>query len=455
MKLLCLLPFLLAATAAGATELVVTDLRLLDPVNQTVRAASLHLLDGKIVAVGTADGSEWDAALPRWAGSGRFATRGFVDVSTVSSVQVSPGHRDALTAESARMLFLAAGVHRIMDLQAGRATAFAAAAGPALVAPGGVGAELPGAIGLANPQAARAAVGDLIKENPARISVFMDRGRNRRGLDAATLAAVLEAAGTVPVAVYVGTWRDVHDALAAGARWIVQIPTGPVPPPVLEQVQSLRPMWTPALAVGTDFMALMSVDSLRTAPALVRALPEAMRADYGQVRVQQARLSAARVEQDDRLRTLVALHAAGATLTAGSQSGGLGTAHGWSLLRELQWWSRAGIDGWTILAAATQEGAGAEGFVAGAVADFNLYAASPVDRASGYFEPEVVFVAGEPRFPDGLAARASHRLTEDIPANPLPGGNRWSLLLISVGGFGLLLFLRRLVKRAATRALDS
>ena len=146
-------------------------------------------------------------------------------------------------------------------------------------------------------------------------------------------------------------------------------------------------------------------------------------------------------------------------MIAGSQSGGLGTAHGWTLLRELEWWRRAGIGTWDILAGATVHGAARlgvpVGFATDVPANFTLYAGSPVEDPGELFRPEVVFVAGEPTEPDALASAVRHVLTEDVPENPLPGDNNWSLLIIAVVGFTVLLGLRRLVKRAAANAADS
>jgi hypothetical protein len=229
-----------------------------------------------------------------------------------------------------------------------------------LISEGGVGSNFPGARPVRDAVDGRTAVAEILASTraPQRLSVVFDRGRSRRGLTAEVLGAILEEAGPTPVAVYVGTWRDAYEALDAGAGWIVQIPPGPAPEPVLELIRSRRPVWTPTIAVGSDFMALMADPELRNDPGLARSLTPEMRADYGEVRVPQARLTEARLQNEDRLATLVQLTEAGAILVAGSQSGGLGTAHGWSLVRELDWWFRAGLEPWDILASAERNCSG-------------------------------------------------------------------------------------------------
>jgi len=465
---------MLVVSAASASDRVVTDLQLVDPLLQEVRAASLHLVDGRIVAIGAPDGTEFPAELPRWNGEGHFALAGLFDGSVYGQIQVSPGHRDRLLPGDTARLLLAAGVTTCIDLDASEETRARRAesvtgggarvllGGPVLTAVDGVGSEIPGAVELRDAEHAREILRELLEQpgvsRPDRLSVIFDRGRNRRGLVVPILEVILDEAGDLPVAVYVGTWRDVHEALEAGARWLVQVPPASVPEPVLELVAATRPHWTPAVSVGMDFMALMADEELRQDECFVRAVPQEMRADYGQVRVPQGRLSEARLQNEDRLAALAALDARGVRWVAGSQSGGLGTAHGWSLLRELQSWTRAGLPARTVLLGATHNGTELMGIEAGlrpgAPADFVLYLESPLEQIGTLAHPQIVFMAGEPEHPASLAAGVQHLLTEEIPHNPLPGGNMWSLLMMAVGGFAILLFLRRLVKRAAQKALE-
>lgn len=451
--LACLLLF---AVSAASEELVVTDVVLVDVVQRELRPAELRLDGGRIVEVAPPGTITSNAA--RWSAEGRYALPPMLDASTFSSTQVSPGHRDTLGPADARWLFLGFGIHEFVDLAGGIGSL---QGGPVMTAVGGVGADIPGAVELVDEAGARDTVRGLLDgpRPPDRLSVIFDRGRQRRGLTAGVLGAILAEAGATPVGVYVGTWSDVNEALEAGADWIVQIPPGPAPEPVLELVRRTRPAWTPTVAVGADFMALMSDQALRESAALARALPPEMRADYGEVRVPQSRLTEARLQNEDRLAAFSQLVEAGVTLIAGSQSGGLGTAHGFTCVRELEWWGRAGLDPWDVLGAATLNGARRMGRPAGewlgAPASFSLYPVSPVDSLGILASPDFVFAGGVRETPEGLATRVQHSLVEDIPENPLPGGNRWSLLIIAVVGFAVLLGVRRLIRRAAANALDS
>jgi hypothetical protein len=442
----------------AAEELLVTDVVVVDPNRRELRPAEIHVVDDRFAGIFAPGESSLPADVPRWSGEGRFALPSMLDASTFSSTQVSPGHRDTLGPDDARAIFFSFGVHRFVDLAGGIGSL---QGGPVLTSVNGVGADIPGAVQLADVEEARLTVRELVagQNPPHRLSVIFDRGRQRRGLAVPMLEAILAEAGSVPVGVYVGTWRDAFEALEAGADWLVQIPPGPVPEPVADLVRRTRPSWTPTVAVGMDFMALMSDAGLRESEALNRALPAEMTVDYGEVRVPQSRLSETRLQNEDRLAALLALARAGATLVAGSQSGGLGTAHGFTFARELEAWGRAGVDPWDVLAGATVHGASRlrieSGIRPGVRADFSLYAVSPVDSLGTLATPDYVFVGGRRETPRSLASRAGHSLVEDVPANPLPGGNRWSLLIIAVVGFTALLGLRQLIKRAAANALDS
>lgn len=457
---LLLVALLIGAPARGA-EVVLTGLQLVDPQTRTVRPASVLVRDGRIAQIAEPDRGEIPAGIPRRPVPGGWAVPAFFDASLVGQTQVSPGHRDRLEPADTALLLRAAGVGAALDLDGTRSAPGGARgaellpAGPVLTAVGGVGSDLPGAIGLSSEEEARAAVRDLLAgpRPPVRLSVISDRGQRRPALSRAEIGAILEAAQEVPVAVYVGTWNDANDALRAGAGWLVQIPPGLPPEPVLEEVRRRRPAWTPAVSVGADFVSLMEDEALRRSPALRRALPDPMRTDYGEVKVSRSRLQDARAQNRDRLAALSTLVDAGAVLVAGSQSGGLGTAHGFSLLRELAWWGRAGVDAWTVLAGATVNGperlGRSAGFTVGAPASFTVYDRSPVDSLGVLASPRVVFVAGEPVDPEVLAGAVQHRLTEDIPRNPLPWDSRWSLIVVTVAVFAFLLVLRQLVKRAA------
>jgi cytosine/adenosine deaminase-related metal-dependent hydrolase len=125
----------------------------------------------------------------------------------------------------------------------------------------------------------------------------------------------------------------------------------------------------------------------------------------------------------------------------------------------LDWWFRAGLEPWDILASATIRGAELlglpAGWVVGAKSDFTLYESSPATNPGVLGSPQLVFSGGVAETPDAIVAGVRHALTEEVPENPLPGGYRWSLLILAVLGFAVLLGLRHLVQRAAANAADS
>ena len=464
-RVLAVLVVLTALAGPAGASLLVLDARCVDVESRTVRPASVWIEDGRVRAVGGPDGSGLDlgGARPDTLDlAGRHLMPSLIDLRVYGDVQRSPGHRDSLGIDGARRLAASVGVARVVDLfSTGERTGGDAAdwfgAGPLLVPREAPEAAFPGARPVDSPAMARSVIEGL----PARttpLQVVYD-GRYARGLDAKTLQALIDAAAPRPVVVQVADWVDVRVALENGARWFAQIPTGPMPDDVRATIErrGAELTWTPQVALGLDFGTWARVDSLRRDPGLARVLPDTMREDYARLRIPQTRLG----EVDARARllseTLPFLDAAGVRLLPGSGAGAVGTAVGFSLVRELEWWIALGIDPWRALGAATLaagEVLGVRtGFAPGAVGDFSVLAGSPLDDPTVLRAPERLILGGAVVDPGALAATVEHRVVEELPDNPLPLGGRVPLIVIVVAGFAVLLLLRRAVKRAAARAL--
>jgi hypothetical protein len=468
-----LLPVLAAlAVAALGPPARAQDLRLLDAQCVDVEAGaivrgSLWIEDGIVRARGNPDGG----GLPAPAAAARtvdlegaYLLPGLVDLRVYGDVQRSPGHRDSLGVEGASRLALAAGSVAVLDvfatddLLADDGARWIAGA-PLLVAPGGAGSDFPSVRGIGGPERARSVVRQATPRS-GPLHVILDRSQPRR-LDAETLSAVLEASrdSGVDVAVEVGGWSDAELALDRGARWLVRIPDGPLPDELRSRVVELGAdlAWTPQLTVGLDMAALISTPELRDDPLLARVLPDTMRDDYGRVRVPQTRIAEVGARRRQAYETLRFLASSGVRLRPGSGAGAVGTALGFSLTREVEAWIEAGVDPWDVLRAVTVDGAavlGIElGFESGDAADFLVLGASPVGDPTVLRRVESVVRAGHLHDPEVLAAGVDHRIVEDMPDNPLPGGGRVPLIVIVVAGFAVLLFVRRAIKRAAARAL--
>jgi len=447
-------------------DVVLLDARCVDPGTGSIQPASVWIEGDVIRALGSPDGSDLGPGasdVPRLDLGGAHLLPGLVDLRVYGTVQRSPGHRDSLSADGARRLALASGVVAALDVfSVSDATGPEGAAwiggAPLLVARGAPEASFPSARPLDSPAMAInfLETGRLADDRP--LQVVFD-GRYALALGPETLGALLDGAGRRPVAVQVRDWVDVRTALDHGVRWLVQIPDGPMPEDVRERIAGLGSelAWTPQVALGLDFAAWAQADSLRDDPGLARVLPDTMRDDYARVRIPQTRYG--EVEQRKRILQAVMslLQQSDTRLLAGSGAGAIGTALGFSLARELEWWVELGIDPWRGLRAATVDAAAMIGrdcgWDVGAPADLVVVEVSPIESMATLRAPTRVIRGGEVVDPVALAATVVHRPFEDLPENPIPGGGRVPMVVLLVIGFAVLLFLRRWVRRAAARAL--
>lgn len=456
---------LAASTGLAEASVLLLDARCVDVAARALRPASVWIEDGVVRALGAPDGSDLGVGVdvPRLDLGGAHLVPGLVDLRVHGDVQRSPGHRDSLGVDGARRLALAAGVVAVLDVFGERSDldddgALWFGGAPLLVARGAPEAAFPGARPVDSPGMARSLL-EARADRTLPIQVVYD-GRRALALGPDTLEALVDARGGRAVAVQVVDWVDVRVALARGVDWFAQIPPGPVPDDVravlLERGAALA--WTPQVALGLDFAAFAQIDSLRQDPGLARVLPDTMRDDYARVRLPQPRLGEMQVRARDLEAVFALFSAAGTTLRAGSGAGAVGTALGFSLVRELEWWVELGVEPWTALRGATVEAGGvldrASGFAPGAPADFVVVDASPIDDMASLRAPTHVIRGGRVVDPVALAASVVHRPFQELPENPIPGGGRIPLVVYFGLGFVGLLLLRRAIKRAAARALE-
>lgn len=461
---------------AAAADLVLLHARCVDPLARTVEERSLWIRDGVIVELGAPDGANLPSesvGAPRFDLASGYVLPALADAWVHGGAQRSPGHRDLLGARGTAQLMLAAGVVEFVDVHlqgqallwrerilAGEAQlARIRVGGPLITARGGVGSEFPGARTVRD-AAGMGALVDSLAALPAALcpdllALVFDGSRREPRLTTELLTVALERASAsgLELAVQVGSWRDAYDALAAGARWLVQLPFGPPPEAVRELLAAREVVWTPTLGVGQEFARLVSDPLLRDDPCLALFLPDLLVQDYAQVRVPQGRITEVAQRRATLAGTLAFLRENGVRWRAGSASGALGTAHGWSLLRELEWMVELGLDPWEALASALPRGfTGAQAFAEGAPGDLMVLPRSPVDDMTALRSLEAIVLGGERLDPRAIAATVQRELEEEIPPSPMPFGGRVPLIVVVAGGFALLLVVRSAIKRAAAHA---
>jgi imidazolonepropionase-like amidohydrolase len=164
--------------------------------------------------------------------------------------------------------------------------------------------------------------------------------------------------------VHISEWDHARAALAAGASAITHFEDEAVIPPDLLEAWAKHPeiVSIPTMVVQCDLARLAAAPARLTDPLLVRVTTPALRAAYRD-EAHFSRRARAWIEWQNAgcvphdFQTLRLLQQKGITLLAGSDTGNLGTFQGYSLHREIELMSEAGIPTWEALRAATSNAA--------------------------------------------------------------------------------------------------
>jgi hypothetical protein len=194
----------------------------------------------------------------------------------------------------------------------------------------------------------------------------------------------------LPTFVVVDDWVRAAQAVELGASVIYGFPAGPVPSELVAQMQARGVAFAPALTGYLELDRLLGhADALRD-PLLTRTVrPDVLRTFESEQSLWsefRPDLLLARQRRDDMLQSVARLARAGVNMIATSDAGWApGTSQGYSSHALQNWFERAGLDGWTRLAAATVAPAALlgrhVGFATGDAADFVALEKNPVEHA--------------------------------------------------------------------------
>jgi hypothetical protein len=238
------------------------------------------------------------------------------------------------------------------------------------------------------------------------VAFAQERKGSMPGVTREVLAEVLAGATKqrIPTVVVVGDWSKAEEAVQLGAKVIYGFPEGPMPAGLLELMQSRGVAFAPALVRYLELDRLLGNEPALMDPFLAPTLQPAVRDTY---RREQNLWSGWRPELVDgrarrasMLETVQRAVKAGVPVVAVSDAGWVaGAFQGYGSHANQAWFERAGLDGWSRLAAATVWPAAVlgrhVGFDAGEAADFLALAADPLEKAQNLREIVWVMRKGE------------------------------------------------------------
>lgn len=212
------------------------------------------------------------------------------------------------------------------------------------------------------------------------------------GLSEPLLAEVLKGAlaRRIPTIVIVDDWEQARTAVELGASVIYGFPGGTMPDVLLTEMQRRGVAWAPPLARYLELDRLLGNERALSEPFLTATLRADVLATYRSPRGLWSEwrpdLELGRARRAEVLPSLARAAKAGVRLLAVSDAGWIaGAFQGYSSHAEQAWLERAGVDGWTRLAAATVVPAALlgrrVGFAPGQAADFVALHGNPAQSA--------------------------------------------------------------------------
>lgn len=195
----------------------------------------------------------------------------------------------------------------------------------------------------------------------------------------------------LPSFVLIDDWARARQAVELGASVIYGFPADPVPEELVQRMRANRVAFAPALTAFLELDRLLGHPAALEDPLLKATVqPEVLRT-FGDEKELWSEfrpdLALARERRDSMLQSVARLAQGGVRILATADAGWApGAFQGYASLALQSWFERAGLDGWTRLAASTTWPAELlqrrVGFAPGDAADFVALAEDPVEHAS-------------------------------------------------------------------------
>ena len=308
---------------------------------------------------------------------GKYVLPGFIDMHTHSYGNMGPNFNamDMVMTPGVANRMLHAGVIAFLDLfsaeqyilplrdqqragELGGAMLFAS--GPILTATNGHGTEygIPTRT-IDSPEEAVLVVDSLAKSRPDVIKIVYDNQGRMPTIDRATLEAAVATSkkNSLPVVVHIGTWQDIDDVISAGAEAVTHTPMGMPPEGLAERMAHANVAIIPTLTVQTELSTIAQNAALLDDPLLAELAPATFLEAYRDTSVYSPQMKGFMGWQErfatDIFSAIEVLSRAGVKIFAGTDAGNPGVFQGYSVHREMELLSKAGLTNWEVLSSSS------------------------------------------------------------------------------------------------------
>ncbi len=432
------------AVEVFSQDLLLQNAQIVDPAAQKISRGSILIRNGKIEQI-------LNAAPKNFAGekidlAGKWIIPGLNDIHVHSYGNMAPGNNmQLLMAPGAAKMMLYCGVTGFLDLfsaeseilrlrdqqrRDGMLGADIYCAGPILTCTGGHGTEygIPTRV-INSPADAEKEIADLALKKPDVIKIVYDHAFGRMPtIDHATMEAAVKAAAKhgMKTVIHIGTWQDAKEAILAGANAITHLHGEEIPDEVVALMKQKNVYSIPTMTVETELVHLAQNPALLDNTLLAAVATPAVVGAYRDTSKFDNRTKAWMKWQKSMYvscyRSIKKLADGGVKIMAGTDAGNFGTFQGFSVHREIQIMTDAGISIWQALAAATTipgEFLGQPfGVRAGSVANLVVLNASPIENISNTQNIAMVIHHGKVVNRDDLIKSEAPPPSTSQPAQP-------------------------------------
>ncbi|MFQ5639719.1 MAG: amidohydrolase family protein [bacterium] len=367
--------FLILSSTGISQNLLLKNVRIVDPASQKITTGSMIIRDGTIAEIVpkapvSFDGETIDL-------SGKWLIPGLNDMHTHSYGNAAPGEKVQMlfTAGVAKTM-LYCGVTGFLDLfsaedfilslrdrqrKDGLQGADIYCAGPCFTCDSGHCTEYGVPTRTINtPEEARTQVAELAQKKPDVIKLVYDHNSRMPTVTKETMEALVAAANEhgLKTVIHFGTWQDAEEAVLAGATALTHTNFEAIPDDLVKLMKEKNIYLIPTLTVHTGMLKITETPAELENALLQHVTTPELRAGYQDSSAFNDRtkrwLKRQKSAFSTRLQSIKKLAGAGIKIMTGTDAGNIGTFQGYSVHSEMALLVEAGLSPWQALIASTR-----------------------------------------------------------------------------------------------------